>query len=220
MRSRWTSHVAVYLVRQPKCLQEGVNATISGRPAHWMKASWYSLHAISSSQYLLIFFHTRRSNLDTSPDTDDYCQLFKKLQSEYSPCFWSIQRLLTWMSRQTICFKDTNHIERLVVLLPESSQQEEMTVESRPAPPDPILPLPPAAPLSNATPLSRHKASTVPLYRPKCIKKLHLPCQHINLFLITINLKTDRQSRKSNKTVLPALFQIWTNLCELGLAFE
>jgi hypothetical protein len=124
------------------------------------------------------------------------------------------------MSRQTICFKDTNHVQRLVVLLPESSQPEEMTVESRPAPPDPILPLLPAAPMSNATPLNRHKASTVPFYRPKCIKKLHLPCQHINLFLININSKTDRQSSKSNKTVLPALFQIWTNLCGLGLAFE
>jgi hypothetical protein len=124
------------------------------------------------------------------------------------------------MSRQTICFKDTNHVQRLVVLLPESSQPKEMTVESRPAPPDPILPLLPAAPMSNATPLNRHKASTVPFYRPKCIKKLHLPCQHINLFLININSKTDRQSSKSNKTVLPALFQIWTNLCGLGLAFE
>ncbi len=82
---------------------------------------------------------------------------------EYSPCFWSIQTLLTWMSKQTICFKDTNHVERLVMLLPESSQQEEMTVESRPAPRDPILPLPAAAPLWNATPLNRHKASTVPL---------------------------------------------------------
>jgi hypothetical protein len=67
---------------------------------------------------------------------------------------------------------------------------------------------------------SRHKASSVPLYRRKCIKKMHLSCQHINLFLITINSKTDRQSRKSNKTVLLALFQIWTNLCELGLTFE
>jgi hypothetical protein len=124
------------------------------------------------------------------------------------------------MSRQTICFKDTNHVQRLIVLLPKSSQPEEMTVESHPAPPDPILPLLPAAPMSNATPLNRHKASTVPFYSPKCIKKLHLPCQHINLFLINIHSKTDRQSSKSNKTVLPALFQIWTNLCGLGLAFE
>jgi len=114
------------------------------------------------------------------------------------------------MSRQTICFKDTNHVERLVVLLPESSQQEEMTVESRPAPPDPILPLPPAAPLSNATPLSRHKASTVPLYRPKCIKKLHLPCQHINLFHITINSKRNpgNQTRQSY-----LLYSIYEQIC-------
>jgi hypothetical protein len=99
---------------------------------------------------------------------------------------------MTWMSKQKICFKDTNHVERLVVLLPESSQQEEMIMESRPAPPDPILPLPLAAPLSNVTPLGKHKALVVPLYIPKCIKKLHLPCQHINLFLITINSKIDR----------------------------
>jgi len=104
--------------------------------------------------------------------------------------------------------------------LPESSQPEETTVESRPAPPDPILPLLLAAPMSNATPLSRHKASTMPFYIPKCIKKLHLPCQHIKLFLININSKTDRQSSKLNKIVLPALFQIWTNLCGLGPTFE
>jgi hypothetical protein len=124
------------------------------------------------------------------------------------------------MTRQTICFKDTNHVQRLVVLLPESSKPEEMIVESRPTPLDPILPLLPATPMSNATPFNRHEASTVPFYIPKCIKKLHLPCQHINLFLININSKTDRQSNKSNKTILPALFQIWTNLCGLGLAFE
>ncbi len=114
MRSRWTSHVRVYLVRQPKRLQ-GVNTTISGRPAHWMKPSWNCLHAISNSQYLLIFFHTRPSNLDTYLDTNDYCQLLKNCNkntvhvSEASRHYWHgwidrqyISRILT-MSKDSSC---------------------------------------------------------------------------------------------------------------------